>query len=663
MLFFKNLVNYFTINALEPELNRERFSALMKQVPLMYSILTVNLISLAYPHIGSAPDYLTIYIPAAFCLVFLYRNIVYYRTSLDNLKDDKIVKRLNSTVILSIIISIIFVIWAMVLAQYASDLMLVHIVFFLYITLYCCIFCLLHIMQSAIYLTLIIILPSFLYLITHEELVFKAIGVNSLLVSAGLIFLVTNHYKNFTSLVAQKIKLTEQSSQLEKLNQNNLQLANMDSLTSLPNRRSFFSQLGELTSRQDSLKHQTTIVGLLDLDGFKRVNDVFGHPTGDDLLVKTSERLHNILGEDIVLARLGGDEFGLIINKAEDVKNVIGVGEKICEAMRLPFKLREGSVQITATIGFVEYPTMGEDSKTLFERADYALCYSKQNSKGKPVIFSSDHETIIREVSSIEHQLHEADLNKELSIMFQPIVDMHSGKTKGFEALARWNNPILGYVRPDIFIRSAEQMGTVSKLTSILLSKALKLACEWPDELYMSFNLSIHDLSSPQTVLNIINIVEKSNFPNDRIVFEVTETAVMHDFEKANEALHMLKLLGAEIALDDFGTGYSSLSYVQRMPIDRLKIDRSFINEIDTDKNTRNIVRTIIDLCNNLDLYCIVEGVETEDQLAALEQVGGRYIQGYYYSRPLVPEDALDYLAQHIDMPKVKTLAEKWSNV
>lgn len=647
MLFLNNAINYFKIDANETELNRERFAALMKQIPLMYGILTVNMLTLVYPHFGQAPDYLTIYIPAALSCLFIYRCINFFRTSLEGLSDQQIVKRLNSTVILSVILSVIFISWSMALFAYASDLMLVHIVFFLYITLFCCVFCLLHILQSAVYLTLLIIVPSFLYLITQDDLVFQAMAINSLLVSTGIIFLLTNHYNNFTGLVTQKRKLTEQSRQLEKFNRRNIQLANMDSLTSLPNRRSFFSQLDKLTQNTDVDTAPKIVVGLLDLDGFKRINDVFGHPTGDDLLIKTSERLNTLMGDDMVLARLGGDEFGLIITRPEDLENVIAVGEKICEAMRLPFKLRDGSVQIAATIGFVEYPTMAGDSQTLFERADYALCYSKQHSKGEPVLFSSDHETIIREVSSIEHQLHEADLNQELSIMFQPIVDSHNGKTMGFEALARWNNPILGYVRPDIFIRSAEQMGTVSKLTTILLTKALKLACEWPDDLYMSFNLSIYDLSSPQTILNLVNIVEKSEFPNERIVFEVTETAVMHDFDKANEALHMLKSQGAKIALDDFGTGYSSLSYVQRMPLDRLKIDKSFIDEIDTDKNTRNIVRTIIDLCNNLNLYCIIEGVETENQLAALEQVGGRYVQGYYFSRPLTPVDALNYLTQN----------------
>lgn len=661
MFFLKKITGIFRVNEDEVELNRDRFTALVKQIPLMYAILAVNMITLVYPHIGHAPDYLTIYIPAILTMVFIVRAIGYLRTSFKQIPDQEIVKRLEATIKLSVILSFVFIIWSFQLFHYANDIMLVHIVFFLYITLFACVFCLLHIIQSAIYLTLIIIVPSFLYLMTRDHMVFKAMGINSLLVSTGIIFLLTNHYKNFTGLVRQKSMLIEQRQKLNQFNVENIRLANIDMLTSLPNRRNFFSQLNALTKSYEGHPEKRLIVGLLDLDGFKRINDIFGHPTGDDLLIQTSERLATILGDDITLARLGGDEFGIIITKEKDMRSIVAIGERLCEAMRIDFQLRDGTIQIAATVGFVEFPSMADNPQQLFERADYALCYSKQHSKGKPVVFSAEHETIIREVSTIEQQLHGADLDKELSIMFQPIVDIKTNMVMGFEALARWNNPILGNVRPDIFIRSAEQMGSISKLTVILLRKALKLACEWPDDIYMSFNLSTYDLASPETIIKLVNLIEKSDFPSKRIVLEVTETAVMHDMERATDALRLLKLQGVQIALDDFGTGFSSLSYVHRMPLDRLKIDRSFINEIDTDNDTRNIVRTIIDLCNNLNLYCIVEGVETESQLKVLEQVGGQYVQGYYFSQPLTPVDAMAYLEQGLTGTPAKTLAEQWS--
>lgn len=492
---------------------------------------------------------------------------------------------------------------------------------------------------------------SHIQLISSQQLskTFLIISISiivALLIGISVMFLFFHQHEKFKNIVKQKATLMKQAHELKQMNVQNRNLANMDTLTSLPNRRSFFSQLEAFTKRHKGNSNKKLVVALLDLDGFKRVNDVFGHPVGDDLLIKVSQRLKKIVGEDIILARLGGDEFGLIITNPKEIKNILQIGQNICDAMRQVFQLKEGSIQIGATIGFVEHPSMAPTSQLLFERADYALCYSKQHSKGQPVIFSDEHETIIRNLSNIEHQLREADLEEQLSVVFQPIIDTQTQKVMGFEALARWNNPALGNVKPDIFIRAAEQMGIIGRLTTLLLHKALSATSQWPDDVYMSFNLSIYDLSSPQTILSLINIIEKSNFPSNRIVFEITETAVMHDFKQANEALKLLKLQGAQIALDDFGTGYSSLSYVQRMPLDRLKVDRSFIIDIANDKHTRNIVRTILDLCNNLNLYCIIEGVETKQQLTVLEEMGCRYIQGYYFSRPLNQQNVLKFIAQ-----------------
>ncbi|MBL1421513.1 MAG: EAL domain-containing protein [Alphaproteobacteria bacterium] len=490
--------------------------------------------------------------------------------------------------------------------------------------------------------------------ISKNILIFGIALLAGLLLAAGIIFLLFHQHQKIKNILEQKTTLTDQKNSLLKQTQllggKNIKLANTDALTSLPNRRNFFAQLEILTQINQSNQAPKFIVGLLDLDGFKRINDVFGHPAGDSLLVKTSERLSDILGENILLARLGGDEFGLIITDPNDIANVEQIGQKICDEMSQTFHLREGSVQIGATVGFVEFPSMALTTQSLFERADYALCYSKQNSKGTPVIFSAQHETIIRNISNIEHQLRESDLEQELSVVFQPIIDSQLQKTIGFEALARWHNQTLGHMQPDIFIRSAEQMGIINKLTTILLSKALQAASQWPDDMYMSFNLSIYDLSSPQTILSLVNIVEKSNFPSKRIIFEITESAVMHDFQQANEALKLLKLQGAQIALDDFGTGYSSLSYVQLMPLDRLKIDRSFITNIVTDNDTRNIVKTILDLCNNLNLNCIVEGVETAEQLTLLQRMGCRYFQGYYFSKPLNNSATNAFLAQQTNI-------------
>ncbi|MGL1919734.1 MAG: EAL domain-containing protein [Hyphomicrobiales bacterium] len=659
MSYISKFIAFFKIDTSELEVNRERHTALTRQVPIMYAILVINMFTLVYPYIGQVPHLSLFGIPCALTLFFAFRSHQQYRNGNRQISDQQIIKNLNKTTRLAVVLGAAFIAWSHMLFSYNIQTMNIHIAFFLYISLICCSFFLMHVLQSVIALSIVILAPTALYSLLYGDVILNSLTLNIVLVSAGITYLLFFQFQNFKSLIRQrtvlsrsKTSLIEQAKKLEQMNIQNVRLANKDTLTSLPNRRSFFAQLEATTKAYKGHTDKKLVVGLLDLDGFKRINDVFGHPAGDNLLIRTSERLKDVLGDDIILARLGGDEFGLIITNPAQVKDILTIGNQICEAMRAVFHLREGSVKVAATVGFVEFPSMASNAQSLFERADYALCYSKQHSKGEPVIFSKEHETIIREVSNIEVQLAEANLEQELSVMFQPIVDTNIQKTVGFEALARWNNPILGNVRPDIFIRSAEQMGSIGKLTTILLGKALQSACHWPEGYYLSFNLSIYDLSSPQTVLSLISMVEKSDFPSNRIVFEVTETAVMTDFEQANDALNLLKLQGAQIALDDFGTGYSSLSYVQKMPLDRLKIDRSFIIDIATDSHSRNIVQTIIDMCNNLGLYCIVEGVETKEQLDTLKKMGCRYIQGYYFSKPLNQSDAQLFIQKNSALSK-----------
>ena len=663
MSAWSKYISHFKIKDIHNEsqvaLNRERHKVMTRQAPLMYATLIINMITLLYPHWDKLSHVLTLLIPGIFITVFIHHGIMEYNNIKRHFSDEEIAGKLYSSVWESAAFAVALMVWAYQLFSSEIPILQVQIMFFLYMTLVVFAFFLMYVLPTVILLSAIILIPSTIYILMGDNIVLSVLALDSFFIALAVTSLLFSQYETLANLIKQKLELTSQkqslvrqADELEKMNGQNLQLANIDTLTALPNRRSFFAQLEQLTGKNSKKPTQKLVVGLMDLDGFKRINDVFGHPAGDALLVKTSQRLQDILGVGISVARLGGDEFGLIITNPQDVDDIKNIGKKICDSMRQVFHLKEGSVQVAATVGFVEYPEMADTSQLLFERADYALCYSKQHTKGEAVVFSSEHETIIRNISNIEHQLRETDLEQELSVMFQPIVDTQTNRTAGFEALARWHNPTLGHVRPDVFIGAAEQMGIIGKLTTILLRKALNAACAWPDDVYMSFNLSIYDLSSPQTVLGLISIVEKSDFPSHRIVFEITETAVMHDFKQANEALNLLKLQGAQIALDDFGTGYSSLSYVQRMPLDRLKIDRSFITDIATDKNTRNIVQTIVDLCNNLNLDCIVEGVETQEQLSILKAMGCRYIQGYYFSKPLLHSDALNFVNHSTNITK-----------
>jgi len=244
----------------------------------------------------------------------------------------------------------------------------------------------------------------------------------------------------------------------------------------------------------------------------------------------------------------------------------------------------------------------------------------------------------------MERRLREADLETEMSLQFQPIVDIVRGKTVAFEALARWTSPKLGKVAPDIFIRVAERSDLINKLTRMLLRRALASAKTWPDDIHVSFNLSMRDLGSRDAIVNIVAIIEDSGIAPRRIDLEVTETALIQDFDQASASLQMLKALGVGISLDDFGTGYSSLSYLQQFPIDKIKIDRSFIKEVESKRSCQSIVKSVIDLCQNLELTCVVEGMETETQVRALRKLGCTTMQGYFFGTPMAAGEVLAFL-------------------
>jgi predicted signal transduction protein with EAL and GGDEF domain len=263
----------------------------------------------------------------------------------------------------------------------------------------------------------------------------------------------------------------------------------------------------------------------------------------------------------------------------------------------------------------------------------------------KPVVFSEEHERDVREAALLERTLRAADLEAELYLQFQPIVDSSRDTTLLLECLARWDSPVLGSVSPSKFIQVAEQCGYISALTPVLLDKALRAITQWPDEVGISFNLSGHDIVAADKVTRLIEILERSGVPSHRVEFEVTETALMMNLDEALANIHRLKATGTRISLDDFGTGYSSLSQIQKLPLDKIKVDGSFVRDLADSEASQKIVRSVSALSRDLSLSCVVEGVETQEQLDILQDMGCSLIQGYFFAKPLREADVGAFLA------------------
>ena len=438
-------------------------------------------------------------------------------------------------------------------------------------------------------------------------------------------------------------KLRKRRAEMQKLSQ-------LDSLTGLANRRRFFDEVQALCAQgnKDGATPRRFAVGVFDLDGFKPVNDLYGHVVGDQLLAQVAQRMQPMCDENVLLTRLGGDEFAFVFTGDDlDEAQLLTHGALFCSALRTPFVLPDVKVQVSASMGVAIYPDMATSAANLYEYADYALYQAKRSNRGAVSLFLSSHRDRMQRDMAIEQALRSIDFGQELALHFQPIVSINNeGRTAGFEALARWSSPTLGMVSPGHFIPIAERAGLIQPITRTLLLKALSAMAHWPDDVWLSFNLSSNDVGSQANVDQIIELIRQSGISPRRIDLEITETMIMHDIKQAHMAIDQLAKLGCGVTLDDFGTGYSSLTQLHTLPLTKIKIDRSFVTNLDKNPVSRKIVKSLLALSRDMEIGCVIEGVETREEEAEIQQLGGALLQGFLFSRPLPEYQVPAWLAR-----------------
>ncbi len=617
----------------EPELVMAQARALARQIPLMYIMLVINSLVLAATHYGSAPDLMTVYIPGALTIVCVARLVFWWRRRNRLIDPVRARRTLNSMLWITGPLSLGFTGWAIALYPYGNSFQQSHIAFYMGITTIGCMFCLMHVRAASLLVAACVLVPFTLFFSSTGHAIFTALAVNMVVVVVALLVILLGNNRDFNALVASRSAMLQRQQETQRLSDENDRLANVDTLTGLPNRRSFDRHLA---ARLADAPAGGIAVALIDLDSFKSVNDIFGQITGDRVLIEVARRIDQLRRPSTFIARLGGDNFALIMDGPTSETLLQVCGDLVCSALRASFDMPGATIHLTSSVGFAA-SSVDDTAETLFDRADYATSVAKRDQRGKTVVFSERHAQEISKVRMLEHALHTADLDKELYILFQPQFDMVLKRTTGFEVLARWKSPLLGEVSPIEFIPLAERTGMICKITETVLRKALLVSKGLPRAMRLSVNLSAHDIGSATAIENIAAMVESVGRPR-RIDFEITETAVMRDLVQANDALLSLLALGSRIALDDFGTGHSSLTHVQRLPLDRIKVDRSFVADVTHDTTSRAIVKTTIDLCRNLGISCVFEGIETEDQLQVLTGLGGSVMQGYLFGRPMREE-------------------------
>ena len=432
-------------------------------------------------------------------------------------------------------------------------------------------------------------------------------------------------------------------------------VAQHDVLTGLPNRSLLQDRLGQAVAYSQRTLHPVWVM-LIDLDRFKFVNDSMGHKAGDVLLMTVAARLRSALRDTDTVARLSGDEFVVILTEHADERLSADIVQRLMDSVAQPVMLGSKEFFVTCSIGVAVYPTDGAPADTLIEHADIAMYRAKKLGRNNFQFYTPAMNEEAMERVRIEGALRNALERNEFVLHYQPQVDLRNGQIVGMEALIRWRHPELGMVAPNRFISVAEETGLIVPIGAWVMRTACAQNKAWQDAghvpLRVAVNLSARQFSAPNLVADMRQVLEQTGLPPSCLEIELTESLFMSDVTLAVELLHNMKSLGVKLSIDDFGTGYSSLSYLSRFPIDVLKIDRSFVNDITRDVNDAAIVDSIIALAHNLKMNVIAEGVETGEQLNYLREHGCDEMQGYFFSRPLPAADFEQLLLACTSLPE-----------
>ena len=393
----------------------------------------------------------------------------------------------------------------------------------------------------------------------------------------------------------------------------------------------------------------TVAVMIMDLNDFKEVNDSLGHHFGDLLLQQIGDRLQTVLRDGDLVARLGGDEFGVLLPDLRDESTAAHVAERLLEVLEPPLNVDGLAIDATASIGIALYPSHSDDVETLLRRADVAM-YAAKEARGAYEIYSSSRDRHSPNRLTLLSQIRPALEKGEFVVHYQPKVDLLTGKVHGVEALIRWQHPERGLVPPDEFIPLVERTVMVRPVTHWVLNEAL---CQWHNwdlagmDLSIAVNLSARNLLDVELPVHVAELLDRWAIPPERLVLELTESSLMADSSRSIAVLTRLSKLGLSLSVDDFGTGYSSLMHLKRLPINEIKIDRSFVAHMLTDPNDAMIVRATVDLGRNLGLTVVAEGVEDAETWSELGAMGCHLAQGYYMTRPLPEREMTAWLGGH----------------
>lgn len=621
----KTLRQVLTLKGDDPELVAAQFRVFVKQIPLLYFILCVNALALSYTFAPFGHTFLTTWVPLAMTAFCAARGVTWWRRGDRDIAPGTALAMMRSTSKLAGLIAAGFTAWGFEIYGYGDVIARVQVAFFLALTMISCVFCLTQVRAAAIIVAVIGVAPFSAFFFFVDGGQFRAIAVNLALVAIGVLATVLRNYRDFEKLVASQRALMTQHGETLRLSEENWRLANQDALTGLANRRAFLQRVAA-----DAADKGEVAVAFADLDGFKRVNDDYGHEIGDALIVAAARALAVHLPEGALLARLGGDEFAAVLAGEGAQARLHAFADAACTRFREPFGAGSRVVSVGASFGVAGGLQEGDE---LIRRADAAMYHVKLNGKLGVQRYTQELDAARRSRLRLCDEIAEGLVRAEFEMFYQPIVDADTKAITSMEALLRWPRRPGGALEPGAFIPIAESEGLIEALGLFALRRACGDFADFGD-LALSVNVSPTQLRDPDFPRKVADTLLATRFPARRLSLEITEGHLIDDPERAAAAIQTLKDMGVRVVLDDFGSGYTSIAYLQKYGFDAIKIDSSLASRVDFDARARVLVTGVVFLANGLDMSVTAEGVETDEQAALLRLAGCRNLQGFRFHAP-----------------------------
>ena len=615
---------------------RERYRALQKQVPLLYLIAIVNFLGLAFAGGATFDD---LGHPATALILLAALRLAYWvRGRGRELSPARIQSELRITIVLAALLSLGFGTSAISLYNAGIGERQDMVILFASLAAMGCAYALSSFPAAARMPLLLLALPLAIWLGLAPGGSHIGVGISLALLVFLVLRLVELNNKAFVELVRSRSAVEAERRRAQRAERTALiekarvrQVADTDPLTGAANRRAFLAAIEERMALPGAGRFA---LALLDLDGFKPINDTFGHAAGDAVLVEVGIRLRHEASDAALVARIGGDEFAVVL-PCDDERAAARQAERLCAAIAKPYAVGGRQFRISACCGVAMVQPGADSVTTALAHGDAALYSGKQRGRGCVALFTAELDAANRRRAAIERALGDPALSDQIELAYQPIFDLASNRLRAFEALARWTHPELGSIAPSEFIPITEQVNAVEAMSELLLVQAATEAAAWPDSIRLSFNLSAVELCSAASAARILKAIRRQGLDPERLQGEITETALLVDFEAARFNLNALRKAGVRIVLDDFGAGFASVSYLRELAFDAVKLDGSLVTAAARNRPGLQLLKGVLDMCASLHLPCVAEHIETAEQLGLLRRLGCRDGQGYALAAPL----------------------------